>query len=47
VLAVEGGVLHEIYGDATGWHDGDTGLGGMSAISAVNMGGLHALVMSE
>jgi hypothetical protein len=40
------GVVHEVYADSAGWHDGDTGLGGFRSISAVNMGGAHPQAMA-
>jgi hypothetical protein len=43
---IAGGDIDEIYADATTWHDGDTGLAQANSISAVNMGGVHALVMA-
>jgi len=39
--------LHEIYGDSSGWHDGNSLLAGMSSESAVNMnlsGETHAYI---
>jgi hypothetical protein len=37
-MAVEDGVVHQIWGDTAGWHDASTGVHA-ATVSAVNMGG--------
>src|SRR5664279_433992 len=43
--AVTGGVLHHVYADTSGWHDGLIGFA-VGKISAVNMGGQWPQVMT-
>jgi hypothetical protein len=45
IVNVVGGVLHEVWGDTSGWHDGVAGSPAQS-ISAVNMGGQWPQVMA-
>ncbi|WP_026207943.1 hypothetical protein, partial [Catelliglobosispora koreensis] len=44
VMAVKNGVLHQIYGDTSGWHDGSLAISANQP-AAVNMGAAWPQVM--